>query len=95
MNMRHSCKKILKKVRLFIDSVKSQLPYEEPFPEYFRSPLMEENIFIDYFAPYLRETIEECFCAKVRCEGKQDFVVQFDTGERLELHLSCKISEQT
>ncbi len=87
--------KRLDKVRQFFALVKSLLPYEEPFPEYLSSPFMEEEIFFDYFAPYLRETIEECFCAKVRCEGKQDFVVQFDTGEQLELRLTCKVAERT
>lgn len=83
-----------KQIKEFINSIKKTLDLEPPFEEFTTPKPMEEDIFIDYFAPYLRETIEDCFCAKVRCEGKKDIVVEFDTGERLELHLTCKIPEQ-
>lgn len=82
-----------RRIKELIESIKKALDLELPFEEFNTSKPINEEVFLEYFAPYFQDSIEDCFCAKVRCEGKQDFVVQFDTGECLELQLSCKIRE--
>ena len=80
-----------KRIKKFIESIKKTLDFELPFEEFNTPKPINEDVFFDYFVPYLRESIEECFCAKVRNEGKQDFVVLFETGEKMSLKLYCEM----
>lgn len=72
-------------------TIQKYLEIEPPFVEFNTPKPLNEKIFFDYLEPYIQEAIEDCFCAKVQNNGEQDFLVQFDTGECLELQLICRI----
>ena len=72
-------------------TIQKYLEVDPPFMEFKTAKPMSEKIFFDYLEPYLRETIEDCFCAKVQSNRGKDFLVRFDTGECLELQLTCRI----
>ena len=74
-------------------TIRKFLEIEPPFIEFDKPKPLSEAMFFEYFAPYFRETIEECFCATVSCTEDRNFLVQFDTGERMELQLLCKIQK--
>ena len=78
-------------VKEFLCQIQKMLKNEFPFLNFFQlEKVKPENFIIDLF-PCLKESIEDCFCATVKSTSRNDLLVQFDTGECLELQLLCKV----
>lgn len=77
------------RVRETVECLKSLLDYEEPFPECVSSIILNRKTFLDD----LKETIEDCFNAKVQEQKENSLSVVFETGERFELQVLSRNSK--